>query len=86
MAQKGSQERERKIKKLVHIDRLINSSVQGCVHIHTRHIHTHSFTQRNVLTYRLTSLSSLNAAQSEDVLLVGEELPHLMEGLLPPDG
>lgn len=34
----------------------------------------------------LTSLSSLNAPQRQDVLLISEELPHLMEGLLPPDG
>lgn len=35
---------------------------------------------------KLTPLSPLDAAQRQDVLLVGEELPHLVEGLLPPNG
>lgn len=34
----------------------------------------------------LTSLPALDAAQRQDVLLVREELLHLMEGLLAADG
>ena len=34
----------------------------------------------------LTSLSTLDAAQCQDVLLVGQELPHLVEGLLAAHG
>ena len=80
-----------KNKKLVHIDKLINGSVQGCVHARHSHTHTHSRALSHASTdasktHRLTSLPSLDAAQCEDVLLVGEELPHLMERLLPPDG
>lgn len=35
---------------------------------------------------KLTTLSSLDAAQCKDVLLISEELPHLVEGFLPPNG
>lgn len=34
----------------------------------------------------LTSLPALDAPQGQDVLLVGEELLHLVEGLLAADG
>lgn len=79
--------KRKKNKKLVHIDKLINGSVQGFTHIHTTcRTHTLPHTQTTVKKRRPTSLPSLDAAQREDVLLVGEELPHLVERLLPPDG
>lgn len=61
--------------------------MQGFTHIHTTcKTHTLPHAQTTIQERRLTSLPSLDAAQSEDVLLIGEELPHLVERLLPPDG
>lgn len=79
--------KRKKNKKLVHIDKLINGSVQGCVYTHTQDTHTDSHARTGTLKiHRLTSLPSLDAPQCKDVLLIGEELPHLVEGLLPSDG
>lgn len=59
----------------------------------TDYEHTHPPTRTRVHAHAdrlkrrtLTSLPSLDAAQREDVLLIGEELPHLVEGLLPSNG
>lgn len=87
------EKREREGGKKVHIDNLINTTVQGYTiirtHIHTRRLNTkkkkHASAEMRK-TQKLTPLSSLDAAQCKDVLLIGEELPHLMEGLLPPNG
>ena len=61
------------------------------VHTHACKTHTHTHTPTHARTdtlqiHRLTSLPSLDAAQCEDVLLIGEELPHLVERLLSSDG
>lgn len=62
-----------------------------CRAVHTHacktHTHTHSHARTDTLKiHRLTSLPSLDAAQCKDVLLISEELPHLVERLLPSDG
>lgn len=82
--------REREGEKKVHIDDLINTTVQGYTttqtHIHTRHQHKKHAGAEILKVQKLTTLSSLDAAQCKDVLLISEELPHLVEGFLPPNG
>lgn len=89
MAHDKSSKRERP--KKAHIDNLINATVKGYTiiqtHIHTRHLDTDRHASAKILkTPKLTPLSSLDAAQCKDVLLISEELPHLVEGFLPPNG
>lgn len=90
MAHDKSLKSEREGEK-VHIDNLINTTVQGYTiihtHIHTRRLNTKKHASAEIRKpEKLTPLSSLDAAQCKDVLLISEELPHLMEGLLPPNG
>lgn len=87
----SKRERQKKKPKKAHIDDLINTTVKGYTiiqtHIHTRHLNTDRRASAKLLkTQKLTPLSSLDAAQCEDVLLISEELPHLVEGFLPPNG